>query len=160
MRASWSSLTSMACSMRWWSGFGPRGAERLLERVEDQTLGLGADRVDRDLPARLVRPADGRRQVVGLPVDDLARPVVEMDLEPLDAQAVPHRPPLVIGVPVAEELVAEIQGEIGVDTNRQGVVGGEGLSSSRRSGLTHCSEIEVQPRLMAASIASSAESRP
>ena len=52
-------------------------------------------------------------------------PVVEVDLEPLHAEAVPHRPPLVIGVPVAEEFVAEIQGEIGVDANRQGVVGGQ-----------------------------------
>ena len=66
-------------------------------------------------------------EIGGLPVDDLARSVVEVDLQPLDAQAVPHRPPFVIGVPVAEEFVAEVQGEIGVDAKREGIVGGQGL---------------------------------
>ena len=100
-------------------------AERRLVGVEDHLVGLGADGVDRDLPASLVRPADGRGQVGRLPVDDRALAIVEMDLQSLDAEAVAHRPALVIGVPVAEELVAEVQGEVGVDAERQGVVGGQ-----------------------------------
>lgn len=48
-----------------------------------------------------------------------------MDLEPLNSEAVADEARLAVGVPVAEELVAEIQGEIGVDANREGVIGGE-----------------------------------
>src|SRR5687768_7207344 len=99
-----------------------RLTERGLVRVENQILSLGAHGVDRYLPARLVGAADGLGQVAGLPVDDLSPSVVEVDLEPLDAEVVPHRPSFVIGVPVAEEVTAEIQGEEGVDANRQGVV--------------------------------------
>ena len=48
-----------------------------------------------------------------------------MDLQPLGAEAVVDRPGLARLVPVAEELLVEVQGEIGIDADLQGVVLGE-----------------------------------
>ena len=45
--------------------------------------------------------------------------------EPLDPEAVLDRAGLARHVPVAEELVAEVQGEIGVDTKREGILSGQ-----------------------------------
>ena len=104
-------------------------ADRRLERVEDHVVGLGADGVDRDLPARLVRAADGLGQLGRLPVEDRAPAVVERDLQALDAEVVGDRSRLAIGVPVAEVLAAgcrRVQGEVGVDPERQRVLGRRG----------------------------------
>ena len=66
----------------------PARAERRLEGIEDQFLGRGADGVDGHLPAGVVRPPDRGGELVGLPVDVLPPPIVEVDLQPLDTEAV------------------------------------------------------------------------
>ena len=53
--------------------------------------------------------------------------VVEVDLQPLDAEVVVDRAGLARRVPVPEELLVEVQGEVGVDAEGQGVVGGQAL---------------------------------
>jgi len=80
--------------------------------------------VDRDLPAGLVCPADRGGELPRIPVDGVAPTVVEVDLQPLDAEVVIDRTWLARGVPVAEELAVVIQGEVGVDPERQGGVRG------------------------------------
>ena len=105
----------------------PGRADRRLEGVEDQVLGRGAHGVDRYLPAGIVRPTDRGREIRPIPEHGCARAIVEVDLQPLDAEAVVDGAGLARHVPVPEELVAEVQGEIGVDAKRQGVVGGQGL---------------------------------
>ena len=100
-------------------------------------------------PASFARPIVAVRSA-GSQLHDRARAIVQVDLQPLDAEAVVDASPARDRrVPVPEELLVEVQGEVGVDAKRQGVVGGEASSSSRRSWLTHCSEIEVQPRVTA-----------
>ena len=106
---------------------GPGRAERRLECIEDEFLRRGAHAVDRDLPAGLVRPADRGGELRRLPVHDRARAIVQVDLQTLDAEAVIDEARLPIGVPVSEELLVEVEREVGVDAKRQGVVGGKGL---------------------------------
>ena len=87
----------------------PGRAERSLECIEDEFLRRGAHAVDRDLPAGLVRPADRGGELGRLPVDDRARAIVQVDLQPLDAEAVADRPALAVGVPVPEESSSKLR---------------------------------------------------
>ena len=81
-------------------------------------------------PASFARPMVGGH-IGRVPVDDRALAVVEVDLQSLDAEAVAHRPALVVVVPVAEELVAEVQGQVRVDAHREGVGGGQAFEFCR-----------------------------
>ncbi len=63
---------------RVWTGRADRG----LEGVEDHVVGLGADGVDRDLPARLVRATDGLGQSSGSQLKIVPQPLSSVIFRP------------------------------------------------------------------------------
>ena len=78
-------------------------------------------------PASFARPMVSVRSA-GSQLMTVPQPLSSVDLQPLDAEAVADRAGLAVGVPVAEVLRRPaVQGEVGVDAERQGVVGGQRL---------------------------------
>ena len=126
MRARCSSVTWRACSIRWWSGFGPVGPSAASKA--SSTSSMASELIawtETCQPASSARPIVAVRSA-GSQLMIVAPAIVEVDLQPLDAEAVVDEARArAIGVPVAEELLVEVQGEIGVDAELQGVVVGE-----------------------------------
>ena len=104
MRASCSSVTWTACSIRWWSGFGPLGpsAASKASRTNSSAAELMVW-TDTCQPASFARPivavSSAGSQLMFVPAA-----IVEMDLQPLDTEAVVDGARFAIGVPVPEEL--------------------------------------------------------
>ena len=109
----------------------PGRAERRLVGVEDHLHGLGADGVDRDLPAGLVRPADGLGQVGRSQLKTLPQPLSRWIFSPWTRRRSPTGPGSRSAYQSPRNVVAGVQGEVGVDAERQGVVGGQARRARR-----------------------------
>jgi hypothetical protein len=77
-----------------------------------------------------------------------------VDLHPLDAEPVVDGAGFAIGIPVAEEVLVEVEREVGIDAERQGVVRGKALQLGEPFLVDPLLLMEVQPRARARSMAS------